>query len=568
MSNLFTEYTFGKGNRSAAFNPTSAFPLDARSYFNNLAAAEAAAASAGGVGSTTTTYYYGQQLVVVDNNIATIYAIQPPIGEKTTGWLKEVGATTEIKVDNKSIAFNDNGELEVKDYGDHYYRYNTIVKPEDLEAAATAENVNYWYKETVEEVETYYQCQASEDEVPTYSWVALEVAPASDYFKVNGFKAGLEPKIVSENAELVIAWFEPNPTTVEGLSSQITSLSTTVNNLQVNVGTNADNISKLDKNLTPRVTKLETKVGVKKDEDLGDGNKAENSTGLFADVARIDAKLLVLEGAHSDFNAAIEDLNITLNGKPADEEAGTEAIIGLADIVDANADKLAGIENGTTVLSVIDSKWTEKVAELALNKIELSAGQTLKFIEQKDGKVTAEAQDIVITKSQISDLDESAYKYLGTDGEEIKVTIDEEKKEISATLSETVRTSLGLADSAIQQGQLDGAISNLKKDKNLTLADGLVKLSTENEGEDAVIEIKGAAYSSKLASDELRFEDAEGSVIYSRGYIRVNYPIHSSDVKNQYTLSLPDKVGNKEYTIATTADIEAALSWADLEDIE
>lgn len=563
MSNLFTEYTFGKGNRSAAFNPTSAFPLDARSYFNNLAAAEAAAASAGGVGSTTTTYYYGQQLVVVDNNIATIYAIQPPIGEKTTGWLKEVGATTEIKVDNKSIAFNDNGELEVKDYGDHYYRYNTIAKPEDLEAAATAENVNYWYKETVEEVETYYQCQASEDEVPTYSWVALEVAPASDYFKVNGFKAGLEPKIVSENAELVIAWFEPNPTTVEGLSSQITSLSTTVNNLQVSVSNNATAITNLTNDLSPRTKKLEDRVGVP--ETPGEGDEKVPATGLFADVARIDAKLLVLEGAHSDFNAAIEDLNITLNGKPADEEAGTEAIIGLADIVDANADKLVGIENGTTVLSVIDSKWTEKISELKLDKIELSAGQTLTFIEQKDGKVTAEAQDIVITKSQISDLDESAYKYLGTDGEEIKVTIDEEKKEISATLSETVRTSLGLADSAIQQGQLDGAISNLKKDKNLTLADGLVKLSTENEGEDAVIEVKGAAYSSKLASDELRFEDAEGSVIYSRGYIRVNYPIHSSDVKNQYTLSLPDKVDNKEYTIATTADLEAALSWVDME---
>jgi hypothetical protein len=27
--------TFGKNNRSIAFNPTSAFPLDARSYFES-----------------------------------------------------------------------------------------------------------------------------------------------------------------------------------------------------------------------------------------------------------------------------------------------------------------------------------------------------------------------------------------------------------------------------------------------------------------------------------------------------------------------------------------------------
>jgi hypothetical protein len=35
---------FGKGNRSVAFNPTSAFPLDARSYFESFEAAVAAAA--------------------------------------------------------------------------------------------------------------------------------------------------------------------------------------------------------------------------------------------------------------------------------------------------------------------------------------------------------------------------------------------------------------------------------------------------------------------------------------------------------------------------------------------
>ena len=36
---------FGKVNRSVAFNPTSAFPLDARSYFESYELAEAAAAS-------------------------------------------------------------------------------------------------------------------------------------------------------------------------------------------------------------------------------------------------------------------------------------------------------------------------------------------------------------------------------------------------------------------------------------------------------------------------------------------------------------------------------------------
>jgi hypothetical protein len=66
---------FGQANRSIAFNPTSAFPLDARSYFESLALAEAAAASAQEAGSTDSVYYYGQVLAVVENDIATLYII-------------------------------------------------------------------------------------------------------------------------------------------------------------------------------------------------------------------------------------------------------------------------------------------------------------------------------------------------------------------------------------------------------------------------------------------------------------------------------------------------------------
>ena len=68
---------FGKLNYSVSLKPTSAFPLDARCYFDSLVKAEAAAATAEEVGSTNTIYYYGQKLVVVENNVATWYTIQP-----------------------------------------------------------------------------------------------------------------------------------------------------------------------------------------------------------------------------------------------------------------------------------------------------------------------------------------------------------------------------------------------------------------------------------------------------------------------------------------------------------
>lgn len=68
---------FGKLNFSVAFNPTSAFPLDARCYFESLAAAQEAAAKAEAVGSSNTVYYHGQKLLVVENGSATWYTIQP-----------------------------------------------------------------------------------------------------------------------------------------------------------------------------------------------------------------------------------------------------------------------------------------------------------------------------------------------------------------------------------------------------------------------------------------------------------------------------------------------------------
>lgn len=90
---------FGKLNFSVSFNPTSAFPLDARCYFETLTAAQEAAASADVAGSSTTTYYYGQTLVVVEDGVATLYVIQP---DKT---LKAAGGA--VLGDGKSISIVD-----------------------------------------------------------------------------------------------------------------------------------------------------------------------------------------------------------------------------------------------------------------------------------------------------------------------------------------------------------------------------------------------------------------------------------------------------------------------------
>lgn len=94
---------FNKINRAAAFNPTTAFPLDARSYFESYESAVAAAAKAKEAGDTTTTYYYGQTFVVVENGASKLYIVQPD------GTLKEAGG--KITADANAFTFDENGVL-------------------------------------------------------------------------------------------------------------------------------------------------------------------------------------------------------------------------------------------------------------------------------------------------------------------------------------------------------------------------------------------------------------------------------------------------------------------------
>lgn len=90
---------FGKLNFAVAFNPQTAFPLDARYYFDSYDAAETAAQGAVEVGSATGTYFFGETIVVVESGTATLYIIQP---NKT---LQPVGST--VLGDGKSITVVD-----------------------------------------------------------------------------------------------------------------------------------------------------------------------------------------------------------------------------------------------------------------------------------------------------------------------------------------------------------------------------------------------------------------------------------------------------------------------------
>lgn len=104
---------FGKLNFSVSFNPTSAFPIDARSYFESYSDAVAAAASAIPAGGSTSTYYYGQTLVVVENNKASFYIIQP---DNTLSGLEGASGSSSISVNPEIFEYDASGNLSLKGF--------------------------------------------------------------------------------------------------------------------------------------------------------------------------------------------------------------------------------------------------------------------------------------------------------------------------------------------------------------------------------------------------------------------------------------------------------------------
>lgn len=194
--------TFNAIQRMASFDRGFAFPLDKHSYFESYELAVAAAAIAAEPGTkaaNNVVYYIGQTLVVNEGGKATLYIIQP---DKT---LKEVGS---VPVgDGKSIEVVD-GQIKLKGFGSGYYQYNQKYKPAPVEG----------------------EDNRAEDEKSQYNFIEGE------------FKAGLQPQVVAKASGegFEIAWYEPNPTTVEGLQAQITALDGSVNNLTSKVDAKAD----------------------------------------------------------------------------------------------------------------------------------------------------------------------------------------------------------------------------------------------------------------------------------------------------------------------------------------
>lgn len=240
------------------------FPLDTTAVWYDEALMKDYAA-------TSVVAYVGQVLTLVDetNNSAKAFIIMD-----TAGNLQEVGSAT--LGDNKAIVLDDAGVLALKNWGVQYYKWvEGETEGEGEHVLVTVDETNPWI-------------------------------------------AGLEPKVATgADGVLELAWYQPSTLTVEGVSSAVSSIQTTVNNLTQAIGTAEDAagantvygaINEVKESNEALAGKLDTTGGVMTgDLVLADGSKAASETVVDTKVAEAVASAGHLKREIVEALPAVED---------------------------------------------------------------------------------------------------------------------------------------------------------------------------------------------------------------------------------------------------------------------
>lgn len=264
-------------------------PLDKSEIWYSLAEAQAYAA--------TDAAYVGQTLAVIDseNKNVVFYGIQD-----AEGTLKEVGSAP--VGDNLSIEIVD-GKVQLKNFGKEYYAYVPAVKDEEG-----------------------------------------NITEESKYVLTEGFKAGLEPRVIVDGENLVIAWYEPGSETVEDVAANVESVSKVVDEL--------DEVLNAEGGLVDQVDELKDQVGNAAD-DMGNA-----ATGLYKEL---------------------EDLTNVVAGK-----ADASDLEKLAETVDekANAADVYTKEEAENKIAaaIANAPHLKRVIVEAVADIEVEADDALEFI--------------------------------------------------------------------------------------------------------------------------------------------------------------------------------------------
>ena len=280
--------------------------------------------------------YAGQIVALVENGKVNVYVLE----EKEDGTFKtaEIGGT--VLVDDSSISSSDDGQIKIKNFNEQYYKY-----------------------------------------------VAAEGDVAAHYTLVDGFKEGLEPKVRMVSAgNYEIAWYEPNPTTVEGLSSQITSLNQSVGTLSGQVSGIQTTVNDHDRLIDEIVEDVNTNTS--------------DISGLKGLTSAHQSKLATID-ENADVNV-IESVEVA--GVALDVDTDKKASISKEDLANALSLGSAAYSSADSFATPDSVSTAQGIAEDALEQAKTNKGAISNINSTISG---------LATKQEVSDLETSLNTNIG-----------------------------------------------------------------------------------------------------------------------------------------------------------
>ena len=429
---------FGKLDFAVSFSPLTAFPLDARYYFESLASANLAAQSAVEVGSSDGKYFFGENIVVVENGEAKMYIIQP---DKS---LKEVGGN--ILINEKVFLKDANGKLDLVGFADAVAGAQ-LTKGEDGNLK--------WVKPDTTTVE------------------GLSTAVESLKTTVGGADSGL----VKDVNDLKTAVGGAD----SGLTKKVADLETSVADNTTNIAKNAGDIATNAGNITQNAGEI---AAVKK--DLADN---------YDTSAEVDAKIAAkisstYKAAGSVAFAALPTLAAAIEGNVyniSDEFTTTE------DFVEAAGTKYPAGTNIVCIKVGEAYKWDVLAGFVDLSAYETADAAGAKYATKTEltdglaGKVSVVAGKGLSTEDYTSE-DKTKLAGIAT-GAQVNV-IDAVSDEFEINAEGKVLGVKGIASSKITgldtslEGKVDKVIgSSLVPDGDITKLQGLANIKSVASGE-------------------------------------------------------------------------------------
>ena len=488
---------FGKLDFAVSFSPLTAFPLDARYYFESLASANLAAQSAVEVGSSDGKYFFGENIVVVENGEAKMYIIQP---DKS---LKEVGGN--ILINEKVFLKDANGKLDLVGFADAVAGAQ-LTKGEDGNLK--------WVKPDTTTVE------------------GLSTAVESLKTTVGGADSGL----VKDVNDLKTAVGGAD----SGLTKKVADLETSVADNTTNIAKNAGDIATNAGNITQNAGEI---AAVKK--DLADN---------YDTSAEVDAKIAAkisstYKAAGSVAFAALPTLAAAIEGNVyniSDEFTTTE------DFVEAAGTKYPAGTNIVCIKVGEAYKWDVLAGFVDLSAYETADAAGAKYATKTEltdglaGKVSVVAGKGLSTEDYTSE-DKTKRAGIAT-GAQVNV-IDAVSDEFEINAEGKVLGVKGIASSKITgldtslEGKVDKVIgSSLVPDGDITKLQGLANIKSVASGELQISETGELGVSAIDASKVTGLSNALNGKISG---VKVNGVELTPDAEKKVDISLAatDSVG-------------------------